>query len=87
MADTGEGWFREIRYTNSQLRKKGVKFPQKPPHLPNPVARPNKNDTEFLRTCGVAWEREPALQLSLDFSDCGAGSGNLENQQANQQEE
>ena len=27
-------------------------------------------DIEWLRECGVAWERKPAVQLPLDFSGC-----------------
>jgi hypothetical protein len=32
--------------------------------------RITENDIEWLRECGVAWERKPAAQLSLDFSGC-----------------
>jgi hypothetical protein len=64
-----EEWFQEIRYTNAQLRRKGIKLRPKPPRQTNSPARLNENDTEFLKTCGVAWETEPASQLPFDFSD------------------
>lgn len=70
MADTDEGWFHQRIYRNSQLRRKGVKLRPKPPRQTNPIARPNENDNQFLKTCGVSWEAEPAVQLSLDFSGC-----------------
>jgi hypothetical protein len=31
--------------------------------------RLTEKDTNWLKACGVAWEREPAVQLPLDF--CG----------------
>lgn len=42
--------------------------------LPNPMRkersiRPTEKDAEWLRECGVAWNREPAVQLPLGF--CG----------------
>jgi hypothetical protein len=68
MPEMDEEWFREIRYTNSQLRRKGIKLRPKPPRRTNPPARTKENDTKFLKTCGVAWEPEPAHQIHLDFS-------------------
>jgi hypothetical protein len=32
--------------------------------------RLTEQDTQLLKVCGVAWEREPAFQLSLDFCGC-----------------
>ena len=68
MRDMDENWFQEIRYTNSQLRRKGIKLRPKSPRQTNPPARPNESDAKFLKGCGVAWEPELASQLSLDFS-------------------
>ena len=68
MRDMDENWFQEIRYTNAQLRRKGIKLRPKSPRQRKPLARPDENDTKFLKTCGVAWEPEPAPQLPLDFS-------------------
>jgi hypothetical protein len=31
--------------------------------------RISEEDTKWLKECGVMWEREPTVQLSLDF--CG----------------
>jgi hypothetical protein len=67
MSEIDENWFQEIRYTKAQLRRKGIKLP-KLPHHTKPLARPNDTDSKFLKTCGVAWEPEPASQLPLDFS-------------------
>lgn len=68
MRNMDENWFQEIRYTNAQLRRKGIKLRPKSPRQTKPLARPNENDTTFLKTCGVAWEPEPESQLPLDFS-------------------
>ncbi len=68
MPEMDEDWFRAIRSTNSQLRRKGIKLRPQSPRLKNPLVHPNENDTTFLKTCGVAWEPEPATQLPLDFS-------------------
>lgn len=68
MPEMDEEWFHEIRYTNSQLRKKGMRLRPKPPGRTNFTARTIENDTKFLKTCGVAWEPELAHQIPLDFS-------------------
>jgi len=43
--------------------------PGPPPLRRERQARLTKGDIEWLRECGVAWEQEPAVQISLDF--CG----------------
>ncbi len=68
MREMDEDWFQEIRYTESQLRRKGIKLRPKSPRLKNPLVRPNENDTKFLQSCGVTWDPELAVQLPLDFS-------------------
>ena len=43
--------------------------PGPPPLHRERQARLTEKDAKWLRACGVAWEREPAVQLPLDF--CG----------------
>ncbi len=42
-------------------------FPQR--YSTAPHVRLTKKDAEWLKQCGVAWEREPEVQLPLGF--CG----------------
>jgi len=73
-------WLFEVRQGDREfLRRAGVK----PSLIDDPCPRPlgqtfhgepnvrlTKQDAQLLMACGVAWEREPAVQLRLDFCGC-----------------
>ena len=47
----------------------------RPEPLPEPLrkerrARFTETDAEWLKACGISWNKEPAVQLPLDFSGC-----------------
>lgn len=61
------------------LSKAGIKpcvircFRPRPPAVALMKERPpriTEKDIDWLRECGVAWERKPAFQISLDFGVC-----------------
>ena len=80
MPEREQFWLFEVRQSDGEfLRKAGVKpcviDDPCPRPLPQwlhgePHARLTEKDTEWLKACGVAWEREPAVQLPLDFCGC-----------------
>ena len=71
------GLFEFNRSDRDFLKKAGIKacvircFRPRPPALmkEHPPGITGK-DIEWLRECGVAWERKPAVQIPLDFTGC-----------------
>lgn len=80
MPERDQFWLFEVRQKDCEfLRQAGVK----PSLIDDPCPRPlgqtfhgepnvrlSKQDAQLLMACGVAWEREPAVQIPLDFSGC-----------------
>jgi len=80
MPEREQFWLFEVRQTDCEfLRQAGVKpsviDDPRPRPLPQPChgephVRLTGMDAAWLKACGVAWKREPAVQLPLDLSGC-----------------
>ena len=80
MPEREQYWLFEVRQKDDEfLRQAGVKPSLIDDPCPRPLPQPfhgephlrlTEQDGQMLKACGVAWEREPAFQLPLDFCGC-----------------